>query len=76
MDEKPVFLDLSSLNVAPTGGDVMAIIYWPCNHRWPKRWWHRLRGEGTHRIVTDSWTAVSGNELTVEWDAQGRMKVR
>lgn len=63
------------LNIAPTGGDVMAVVYWPCAHRWPKRWWHRLRGQGTHRVVIDTMTAVSGNELTLRWDSTGHFVI-
>lgn len=71
MDDKPVF----SFDFAPNGGDVMAIVYWPCTHRWPKRWWHRLRGQGTHVVVTDTTHATTGNELTIKWDAKGRFEV-
>lgn len=60
------------------GGAVSAVIYWPCAHRRPLRWWHRLRGQGTHLVYLDHLAPdpdVSDNSLTLTWDPTGRFRV-
>jgi hypothetical protein len=67
--------DPGSMDITPNGGVVSAVVYWPCNHRWPVRWLHRLRGNGTHLVYLDTLPAVSGNEMTFRWDAAGHLTI-
>lgn len=66
--------------VAPNGGDISLSIEVPCSHSLWRRLWDVIRGREHPRFhlveVGNTLTAVTGDTMTVEWDAAGNLRVK
>lgn len=66
--------------IAPNGGDVSLYIEVPCRHSLWRRLWDAIRRRehpsAHYAQVGSTLAALSGDLVTIEWDAAGNLKVK
>jgi hypothetical protein len=77
---QPYRLIPGEMAVFPNGGDISLMIEAPCTCGWRRRvsdFIRRREHPPFHYVqIGNTLAAVSGNEMTVEWDAAGNLRIK